>query len=143
MDKTDYVEAWLGANNEPIEDGVIADEGSTDDETLFNAGEDEQFRKSKGPHKYLSYAQWIKWVMRSLSSTSTKPFDWHGKQWVTWAGKLFQKWLLTQYFRMVEDRVSYLKQSQKNLKAVISTSLMNAYEKMLKIYAEKSIFLNY
>jgi hypothetical protein len=84
--------------------------------------------KTKGPAKFASRRDYLLYVMRLISRGT----GWQQHHWLWW-GQLAQKWVITQYNKMMNERVSYEKMVQDTCiyRAILPADLIEAYQRWL------------
>jgi hypothetical protein len=84
--------------------------------------------KTKGPAKFASRRDYLLYVMRLISRGT----GWQQHHWLWW-GQLAQKWVITQFNKMMNERVSYEKMVQDtcSYRAILPADLIDAYQRWL------------
>jgi hypothetical protein len=97
-------------------------------------------RKKKGKAQFVSHRQYLLYVMAIQTG------GWNQAHWLWWSGKLAQKWVLTQYNKLFNERASYLTMVAKNTRwlSIPPADMVAAYQHWLNNWAinSKYYFLN-
>ena len=83
--------------------------------------------------KYVSRRQYLLYTMLP------KGKDWKSQHHIWWGRKLAQFYTISQWMRLEADRIKHLKLAQRNLRDVLPTSLIEAFEKMIQNLGKKSM----